>query len=78
MEKKILISIKAKQVIEYSQEVEVSKEHYKKLKDCDLWDISEDDDKDLFYLLQGYINHSDVFYGEPEYTDVQITKVKTQ
>jgi hypothetical protein len=74
----IKVNIKAKQVIEYNQEVEMEKEDFEKVKHLDMDDVGEwhKADKEAYSVLEGYINFADIFDSEREFTDVTVTALK--
>lgn len=65
------VNIKCRQVVTYNQDVEMSQDDFEKFEDSDI-DVTGKD----FYLLQGYIDSSDVFDAEDEYTDVEVIEIK--
>jgi hypothetical protein len=76
MSKKINVTIKAKQVIEYYQQVEMNEEDFLVLKELAYDDVSETSEE--YALLERYINPTDVFGNVGEYTDVEVFKTKSK
>ncbi len=77
MEKKITKWIKCSQKITYYQEVELTKQELKILKNADELDIcqhsSNDENREAFELIDGLINPQDIFESEQEFTDFELT-----
>lgn len=76
-DKKIKVRIRAKQVVEYDQEVEMSKPEYDTLMDADDTDISRRENSKAFSILESYITMTEILDAEDEFTDVEIIKLKS-
>ena len=74
---KIKVKIKAKQVIEYNQDVEMEVEDFEKVKHLEMDHVGEwhKADRDAYSVLEGYIDCSNIFDCESEYTDVTVTAI---
>ena len=70
----IKVNIKAKQVFEFNQDVEMEIEDYEKVKHLDCDDIGawHKSDQEAYSIIENYINPNDVFSAEQEYTDVSV------
>jgi len=67
------VEIKCSQVVYYNQVVEMSKEDYQTLKDTDS-DIMDTDPE--FFLLEKYLDFSDVFDRNNELSDIDVFEYK--
>ena len=70
---KIKVKITAKQVIHYSQEVEMDLEDYKQVEKLDNEDI--ENYKPEYEIIDDYINKQDVCFSDDEYLDVTVKKL---
>lgn len=70
------VTIKCKQVMHFDQEVEMTKEEFEKLMNCDDNDIMQRNHPQEYSILEGYINFSNVFDSDSEFTDVEVSRVK--
>lgn len=68
------VNISCKQIVEYSQAIEMSKHDFERLKDFDMDDINYDDYPEEFNLLQKYIDFTDVYDSEQTFKDVKLLK----
>lgn len=74
----INVNIKAKQVVNYNQNIEVQIEDFEKIKNLNYDDVREwrEDEKEVYNILKKYINNADVFDIENEFMSVSVTKKK--
>jgi hypothetical protein len=74
---KVKVTIEAKQVIHFNQEVEMDIEDFEKVKHLEMGDVGEwhEADRDAYDVLESYINVSDVFDTDHEFTDVSVCDV---
>jgi len=70
------VTVKAKQVIEYNQDVEMTEEDFVNLKDIRMDDISIDSDPQLYFMLERYIDPSVIFCSDEEFKEVSVEKAK--
>lgn len=71
---KVKVTIEAKQVIHFKQEVEMDIEDFEKVKHLEMDDV-DDYDIDAYDVLESYINLSDVFDSDQEFKDVSVNAV---
>jgi hypothetical protein len=67
--------ISCKKEIEYRQQVTVTDEEYKILKDLDHADVGawDTDTQEAYEVIEGYINENDVFDAPQEYMSVTVS-----
>jgi rRNA maturation protein Rpf1 len=72
--RKVVVTIKCKQVMHFEQQVEMSQEDFDKVKDIDFNDVHEIRNRDQYSVIEGYLNFMDILQSDDEFLDVQITK----
>ena len=74
---KVKVTIEAKQVIHFNQEVEMDIEDFEKVKHLEMDDVGDwrKEDREAYDVLESYINFSDVFDSNHEFTDVYVNAV---
>ena len=70
---KLKVKITAKQVIHYSQIVEMDLEDYKQIETLDCEDV--ENYKSEYEIIDDYINKQDVCFSDDEYLDVTVKKI---
>ena len=70
---KLKVKITAKQVIHYSQIVEMDLEDYKQIETLDSEDV--ENYKSEYEIIDDYINKQDVCFSDDEYLDVTVKKI---
>lgn len=72
MSEKVKLSIKCKQVVEYSQEVYVTAEEAELLNKHEYDHASDGEFREVFNVVNNYLNKLDVIDADQEFTDLEI------
>lgn len=74
MPEKIKVCITCKQVVEYSQIVDVTPDQFELLKKHNGHDLGDDDDVEAYRLVDSLIDRREVFSADEEYKDFTVYK----
>ena len=72
MEDKVKITVKCKQVVEYSQDIYVSQAEAEVLRSLENDVASERENYESFLILDTYLDKRDVMDADQEFTDIEM------
>lgn len=75
---KIKVTIQAKKLLHYEQEVEMEEADYEKVKHLTYDDVNQwlKPDKEAYNIIDKYLNYSDVVDSDDEFKDVSVSLSK--